>query len=81
MWDEQRRHRLLNIGGMSWPKRKYVTDAHCALIQMCRHSLKVHNVADNVVARAKQGLSLSVGLSRACTANAGCTVRISSAGN
>jgi len=43
MWDEQRRHRLLNIVGTSWPKRKYVTDAHCALIQMCRHSLKVHS--------------------------------------
>jgi len=36
---------------------------------------------DDDVVRAKQGLSLSVGLSHACTANAGCTVRVSSAGN
>jgi len=41
MNDNQRRQRLLNTGGTSCPKGKYVNDTHRALIRTCRHSLKV----------------------------------------
>jgi len=31
------------LAGTSWPNRKYVTDAHRALIPTCRHSLKIRS--------------------------------------
>jgi len=70
------------LAGTRWPNMKYVTDAHRALIPTCRHSLKVCSGWRHSSCKIRT-ISLSLWLPRclACTANDGCTVRISSAGN
>jgi len=55
------------------------TDAHCALILSCWHSLKLWMTSQLVQNKDYHSLWLSRCL--ACTTNAGCTVRISSTGN
>jgi len=72
------------LAGTRWSIRNYATDAYCALIPTCRHSLKVRSEWRHSSCKTR---SLSLYLSLwpyrclACTANAGCTVRISSACN